>query len=49
MAAIDRRQAADVESELVNPEFLESLIADATRVTVAEGQTVSLAQRLAAR
>jgi protocatechuate 3,4-dioxygenase beta subunit len=49
VAAIDRRQAADVESELVNPEFLESVIADATRVTLAEGKTASLTLRLGAR
>jgi hypothetical protein len=49
VAAIDRRQGADVESELVNPEFLESLVADATRVTLAEGRTASLVLRLVAR
>ena len=49
VAAIDRPQAADVESELTNPEFLESLVADATRVVLVEGRTASLTLRLGAR
>ena len=38
VAAIDRGRGIDVAGELENPEFLESLIAQATRITLTEDQ-----------
>jgi hypothetical protein len=49
VAAVDKRGFADVAGEIENPEFLESLVAAATRVTLGEGQRVSLTLRVPAR
>lgn len=48
-AAVDKRRIADVAGEIENPEFLESLAANATRVTLGAGQRVSLTLRVLAR
>jgi hypothetical protein len=49
VAAINGTDVANIGEELDNPGFLESLVAGATRVTLSEGQRVSLALRLLAR
>jgi Carboxypeptidase regulatory-like domain len=49
VAAVDRRAVADLTGEIENPEFLESLVAAATRVTLGEGQGVALTLRVPAR
>ena len=49
VASVDTRQVVDVNGEIENPEFLESLIANATRVTVAEGARVTVALKMIAR
>jgi hypothetical protein len=46
VAAIDRRLGAEEAGELDNPEFLESLVAHATRVTLSEGQRTTLTLKL---
>jgi hypothetical protein len=46
VAAIDRRLGAEEAGELENPEFLESLVAHATRVTLSEGQRTTLTLKL---
>ncbi|HJZ71447.1 MAG TPA: carboxypeptidase-like regulatory domain-containing protein [Vicinamibacterales bacterium] len=46
VAAVDKRRYADVRGEVENPEFLESLVAGATRVTLGEGQRVSLTLKM---
>jgi carboxypeptidase family protein len=49
VAAVDRRAVADLTGEIENPEFLESLVAAAIRVTLGEGQAVSFTLRVRAR
>jgi hypothetical protein len=49
VAAVDKRGIADVAGEIENPDFLESLVANATRVTIGAGQRVSLTLRVLAR
>ena len=49
LAAINGTDVANVGDEIDNPDFLESLVAGATRVTLSEGRRVSLALRLLAR
>jgi hypothetical protein len=49
VAAVDKRRIADVAGELENPEFLESLVANATRVTLGAGRRISLTLRVSAR
>jgi hypothetical protein len=46
VAAIDRRREVDAAGELENPEFLESLIAHATRITLTEDQRTALTLKL---
>ncbi|HXI32004.1 MAG TPA: carboxypeptidase-like regulatory domain-containing protein [Vicinamibacterales bacterium] len=46
VAAVDKRGFADVAQEIDNPEFLESLVASATRVTLEEGQRATLTLRV---
>src|SRR5262249_33155329 len=47
VTVVDLRSVADLAEEIENPEFLESLVASATRVTVAEGQRTTLTLRVA--
>ena len=49
VAAVDKRRFTDVAGETDNPEFLESLVASATRVTLRVGQRASLTLRASAR
>lgn len=49
VAAVDKRRFTDVAAETDNPEFLESLVANATRVTLGAGQRISLALPAPAR
>jgi hypothetical protein len=49
VAVVENRRVLDVGAEIQNPEFLESLVAGATIVRLAEGGRVSLALKLAAR
>jgi hypothetical protein len=45
VAVVDKRIVADVTAEIENPEFLESLVAGAARVTLSEGQRARLMLR----
>ena len=47
VAAVDKRRFADVAGEADNPEFLESLIASATRATLGAAQRATVALRVA--
>ena len=47
VAAVDKRRIADVFAETENPEFLESLVANATRVVLGAGQRATVALRVA--
>ena len=49
IAAVDKRRIADVAGETENPEFLESLVANATRMALGAGQRTSLTLRVSAR
>jgi hypothetical protein len=49
VAAIDRRDGIDLDDRSDDSEFLESLIAGAVRVTVAEGQLAGVIVRLIAK
>ena len=42
---VDKRTVTALYAEIEDPEFLESLVAGATRVALSEGQRVSLALR----
>lgn len=46
VAAIDRRLGVEAAGELENPEYLESLVAHATRVTLSEGQRTTLTLKI---
>jgi hypothetical protein len=47
VAAVDKRRTADVAGEIENPEFLESLVANATRVMLGAGRRATVALRVA--
>jgi hypothetical protein len=49
VAAVEKRRFTDIAGEIDNPELLESLVANATRVTLGAGQRVSLTLRVPAR
>jgi hypothetical protein len=49
VAVVARRTVVDVNAEIENPEFLESLVAGATRVTLAESARTSVMLKLSAR
>jgi hypothetical protein len=46
VAVVDKRQVVDVNGEIENPEYLESLVAHATRVTLSEGQRTTLTLKM---
>jgi len=46
VAAVGKRSVADVAGEIENPEFLESLIENATRVTLGAGQRATVELRV---
>jgi len=47
VAAVDKRRFTDVAGETDNPEFLESLVANATRVTLGAGARATVQLRVA--
>jgi hypothetical protein len=49
VAAVDRRRASEDNGEWMNPELLDSLTPGASRITLAEGQKVSMSPRLTGR
>jgi hypothetical protein len=49
VAALDMLQGSAASGERTNPKFLEALVALATRVTVAQGQTATVTPRLIVR
>jgi hypothetical protein len=49
VAVVDKRRTPDVFSEIENPDFLESLVTGSQRVTLDEGQRISVALRLSGR
>jgi len=49
VAAVDRRRASEDNGEWMNPELLESLSSAASRITLAEGQKISITPRLTGR
>ena len=49
VSVVENRRVLDVGAEIENPEFLESLVAGATRVSLAEGQRATLQLKLVAR
>ena len=49
VAAVDRRRASEDNGEWMNPELLDLLTPGASRITLAEGQSVSVSPRLTGR
>ena len=49
VAAVDRRRASEDNGEWMNPELLDSLTPGASRITLAEGQKISMSPRLTGR
>ncbi len=49
VAAVDRRRASEDNGEWMNPELLDSLTSGASRITLAEGQKISMSPRLTGR
>jgi hypothetical protein len=45
VAAVDRRRASEDNGEWMNPELLDSLTPGASRITLAEGQKISVSPR----
>ena len=49
LAAVDRRRASEGNGEWMNPELLNSLTPGASRITLADGQKISIGPRLTDR